>query len=72
MTDVPGHLGGHVGVTKLDPPVLRDIQKKYNVKSIVDIGCGPGGMKTLCDSLEIDWFGIEGDATVMQTNDNGI
>lgn len=72
MIETPDHLGGHVGVTKLDPPVLKDIQLKYNVKSLVDVGCGPGGMKTLCDELKIDWYGVEGDPNVMQTNKHGI
>lgn len=72
MTDTPEYLGGHVGVTKLDPPVLNSIKDKYNIKSLVDVGCGPGGMKVLCDQLGIDWYGVEGDPTVMTTNKDGI
>lgn len=72
MISIPDYLGGHVGVTKIDPPVLKDIQKKYNITSMVDVGCGPGGMKLLCDALGIDWFGIEGDSNVMETNAHGL
>lgn len=37
----PDHLGGHCNVTKINQPVLIDIQEKYKVKSLIDIGCGP-------------------------------
>lgn len=66
------HLGGHVNVTKLDPPVFNDILQKYKIKSMVDVGCGPGGMKTLADKANVFWYGVEGDSSVMQTNQNGI
>ena len=63
----PDHLGGHCNVTKINEPVLSHIKEKYKVKSLLDIGCGPGGMKILCDNLDIDWYGIDGDPAVMKT-----
>ena len=68
----PDHLGGHCNVTKINQPVLIDIQEKYKVKSLIDIGCGPGGMKVLCDKLNIDWYGIDGDPEVMKTTDHSL
>ena len=68
----PDHLGGHCNVTKINRPVLNRLIEKYEVKSIIDIGCGPGGMKVLCDSLNVDWYGIDGDPEVMKTTDHSL
>jgi hypothetical protein len=69
MTD---YLGGHVNVTKLDIPVFEQLVKDFSIDSMVDVGCGPGGMKTLADQHNVFWYGVEGDAEVMQTNEHGI
>ena len=68
----PDHLGGHCNVTKINRPVLNRLIEKYEVKSIIDIGCGPGGMKVLCDSLNVDRYGIDGDPEVMKTTDHSL
>ena len=69
MTD---YLGGHVNVTKLDAPVFEQLVKTFSITSMVDVGCGPGGMKTLADQHNVFWYGVEGDPEVMQTNEHGI
>ena len=37
------HLGGHAGITHTDQGVLKFFQENHNIKSILDVGCGPGG-----------------------------
>lgn len=61
------HLGGHAGKTNIDQSVFDEIVSKYNITSIVDIGCGPGGMEKLAASKNVSWYGIDGDETVIQT-----
>jgi SAM-dependent methyltransferase len=58
------HLGGHGGVTHTDVGVLSLIKGKYDIKSMLDIGCGPGGMMEIAWSLDIYSEGIDGDYTV--------
>lgn len=72
MIEIPEHLGGHIHVTKVDVPVITDIKKTFNIKSVIDIGCGPGGMQDICNDLDISWYGLEGDPNVMQTNESGM
>ena len=38
------HLGGHMNKTHLDKGALAWIKNKFNAKTYLDIGCGPGGM----------------------------
>ena len=58
------HLGGHFNVTHLDNGVLEWSKENLSVKSMLDIGCGPGGMVELALSKNIDAIGIDGDHTV--------
>jgi hypothetical protein len=62
---LPKHLGGHVNQTHLDEGVLRYMMDKYGVKSMLDIGCGPGGMVKLASNLGLDANGVDGDYTVL-------
>lgn len=64
------HLGGHLGITHLDSGSLEWAIKKFNIKSFLDIGCGPGGMVRLAKKLNIESFGIDGDPTVIENNNN--
>lgn len=66
------HLGGHNNVTNLDIPLFEFVTKKYNLKSVIDIGCGPAGLKSVADHYGVNWFGIDGDATVINNTDNTI
>ena len=61
---LPEHLGGHAGKTHLFPTVLDYLINKYNIKSMVDIGCGPGGMVELARSRGLNCMGIDGDWTL--------
>lgn len=58
------HLGGHAGITHLDHGALDWLIESFNVKTMVDIGCGPGGMVSLAKEKGIEVLGIDGDPTL--------
>jgi hypothetical protein len=64
METLPEHLGGHLGKTNLDTTIITSIQDVFNIKTMIDIGCGPGGMKQVAEALDIEWLGIDGDYTL--------
>lgn len=64
MDNLPQHLGGHKNKTHLDEGTLNFLIKRYNIKSYLDVGCGPAGMVQLADSKGIDAYGIDGDGFV--------
>lgn len=57
----PPHLGGHCGITHVDAPVLQLLRDRYGVRSMLDVGCGPGGMRQVAAALGITWEGVDGD-----------
>ena len=61
---LPEHLGGHKNITHLDEGALDHMIRILNVKSMLDIGCGPGGMVELAKSKGLDAYGIDGDFEV--------
>ncbi len=64
----PEHLGGHYNVTHIDKNNLIYMQEKYMIKTMIDIGCGPGGMVDTALSLGIDCIGVDGDPSVINKN----
>lgn len=64
MAELPDHLGGHKNRTHLDEGTLSFVKKLFNVKTMLDIGCGPGGMVKLARELGIESYGIDGDFEV--------
>lgn len=58
------HLGGHYNLTHIDEGALIYLKHRFNIKNMLDIGCGPGGMKELAKKHGIVWTGIDGDALV--------
>lgn len=44
--------------------MLLYLIKHYNISSVFDIGCGPGGMKSVCSKHGIEWTGVDGDTKV--------
>jgi len=58
---LPSHLGGHFGQTNVDSATLHYLIAQYSIRSMLDVGCGPGGMVDLARSLGITAFGIDGD-----------
>ena len=69
MTEVPKHLGGHLNRTNTDGPLLKYIKERFKTTSMLDIGCGPGGMKQLANDMGIEWYGVDGDKTVIENTD---
>lgn len=64
MEKLPKHLGGHMNKTHLDQGSLAFMKKNLNVKSMLDIGCGPAGMVKLANEMGITAHGIDGDFKV--------
>jgi SAM-dependent methyltransferase len=61
---VPPHLGGHSNKTWIDPGSLKLMYEKYNVRTMIDVGCGPGGQVAEARKLGIEAIGFDGDHTV--------
>lgn len=61
---LPEHLGrgeGKEPLTHIDGGALRLLKNKFDLKSMIDVGCGSGGMVQLALDLGIDAIGIDGD-----------
>jgi len=69
-TELPDHLGGHQGITNVDEGVLDWAISRLNISSMLDIGCGPGGMVELANSRGINATGIDGDYTLERYDDS--
>ena len=63
----PNHLGGHMGVTHIDDATFKYLVEKFNVKSFLDIGCGPGGMVEHAVNNGLKALGIDGDPAISGT-----
>ena len=70
--ELPKHLGGHMNVNHVDEGALKTIHEKFSISSLLDVGCGLGEMKFLCDEKNISYQGIDGDYTVERKHDNVI
>lgn len=62
--ELPSHLGGHEGETHIDDGSLTYLINTYDIKSMIDIGCGPGGMVELGMSKGLAVWGVDGDHLV--------
>lgn len=60
------HLGGHKWRCNMDKASLLFLKKKYEVNSMIDIGCGLGGMIWYATYIGIQAVGIEGDSSLPQ------
>ena len=69
MNKTPEHLGGHLNRTNTDEPLLRYVKDRFKIETMLDIGCGPGGMKEIANGMGIDWYGVDGDTTVIENTD---
>jgi SAM-dependent methyltransferase len=70
MSVLPKHLGGHKQRTHIDAGILQFAIKKFHVKSMIDLGCGPGGMIYAAKNLGLDVLGIDGDFTLERQDTN--
>ncbi len=55
------HLGGHFGNSNVDGTTLAYLVERYGIATMLDVGCGPGGMldEGLRQGLEVG--GVDGD-----------
>jgi hypothetical protein len=58
------HLGGHFNFTAMCLPTLDFIKDKFNIKSMIDVGCGLAGMTEYANLMGIYAVGIDGDTTL--------
>lgn len=54
------HLGGHNNMTHIDIGALSYLIKEFSPKTMLDIGCGPGGMVLEAKKNKIEAVGIDG------------
>lgn len=72
MTQLPDHLGGHQNKTHCDTGVLEYFIQNYNINSMLDVGCGPGGQVLEAQRLGLTAIGIDGDYTVERPGDSWV
>lgn len=60
MAKNTNHLGGHCNITHVDEGILSYVQGDLNVKTMLDIGCGPGGQIFTAQKIGIEAEGIDG------------
>jgi len=70
MAKLAEHLGGHANITHLDHGALNWAIEKFNVKTMLDIGCGPGGMVKLANETGLDAKGVDGDHTLKRYDES--
>jgi len=61
---LPSHLGGHGNKTHIDEGVFNFMITKFTVNSLLDIGCGPGGIVEYALNKGIKAIGVDGDFTL--------
>jgi hypothetical protein len=61
---LPQHLGGHLNRTHTDQGILEYFRDHHAVRSLLDVGCGPGGQVLLAQQLGLEAHGIDGDDQV--------
>jgi len=65
---LPPHLGGHFGNTNIDTATLDFLIHRYGVRSMLDVGCGPGGMLDAAAERGIEAWGVDGDPHMAREN----
>lgn len=58
------HLGGHADITHVDAGAVAALTKSFPLKTILDLGCGPGDMRNVAGRFGLQWIGIDGDPRV--------
>jgi hypothetical protein len=50
---LPEHLGGHLNKTHVDEGALDFLIENFDIATMLDIGCGTGGMLDLAHDLSL-------------------
>lgn len=58
---LPPHLGGHFGNTNMDEATLEYLVQRFGITSMLDVGCGPGGMVDAARARGLEAWGVDGD-----------
>lgn len=61
---LPPHLGGHFGNINKDAATLAYLVDRYGITSLLDVGCGPGGMLDEAQAMGLLAAGVDGDMFV--------
>ena len=64
------HLSGHSGKTWVDDGAFRKLIELINFKSLIDVGCGPGGVVKFSNKLGIKSIGVDGDNSISRDIEN--
>lgn len=64
MATTPAYLGGHEDKTQFDEGALDYLAAHFHIRTMVDIGCGPGGMVYYARSKGIRAVGVDGDPSL--------
>lgn len=60
----------HAGSTNIDIGLFNSLSKQSIFKTILDVGCGPGGNVDYCNKLGFKAFGIDGDKNILPKKPN--
>ena len=64
MKKLPSHLGGHGNTNHVDFGALEYLRITFGIRSLLDVGCGLGQMKGICDAEGVSYLGVDGDWSV--------
>lgn len=70
--ETPEHLGGHCNIGWIDSNSIKFLKSKpaLDITTVLDIGCGIGGMRNVCHNLDLKWQGIDGDENILDFLDD--
>ena len=60
------HLGGHINVNHIETNAILHLKKKFNIKSIIDVGCSKGDSINNLLNNGFESYGIEGDKEIVK------
>lgn len=66
MINKNSHLGGHLNITHIDAGTVSFLRERFDIKTVLDVGCGPGGMQTVCERMGLSWTGVDGDPSCVR------
>lgn len=65
---LPPHLGGHFGNSNVDEATLDYLIARFAIRTMLDVGCGPGGQIDAAERRGLTVWGVDGDPYVARPN----